>query len=161
GVRVNPLDFHLLLCVLVAMFIRGSRRMITSRPHPLFAPTLILLTAGLFVGAIFGMGNLSHGLSLHHYVTFIRNFSVLPMGLIVGYRLVPHLRAAYFYRWVVIACGVITSVMIVLFFAGKGEQLGERGNIDTLRALDYVAAYSTIAGSLLFFTFICVSRILL
>jgi hypothetical protein len=160
GMPVNPLDFLLLLCLIVAIFARGSRRIITSRPHPLFGPTLALLTAGLIVGVVMGTRNLTRGLSLYEYVTIIRNFAVLPMGLIVGYRLVPHLRAAYFYRWVVLACGVITAIMIVLFFAGKGEQLGESGNIDLLRALDYVAAYPTIAGSLLFFSVLCGPRIL-
>jgi hypothetical protein len=160
GMPINPLDFLLLLGLIIAMFARGSRRTITPRPHPLFAPTLALLTAALIFGAVMGMRNLSHGLTLYQYVTFIRNFAVLPMGLIVGYRLVPHLRAAYFYRWVVLACGVSTGVLIILFFAGKGEQLGESGNIDLLRALNYVAAYPAIAGSLLFFTVLCGPRIL-
>jgi hypothetical protein len=155
GLPINIFDVLLIIAFLWACFAgRGARRMQTDRVHPLLPWILIFLFGALAVGSIIGIRNFTIGLSLRRYFTFIRDFACLPLGLVVGYRLLPHLRAAWSWRWVVILCGCVTAIMIILFFKGRGEDLGITPNLDALRAEDYVPSYAGIASNLLFYTLI-------
>src|SRR5205085_7327303 len=83
GMPVNLLDLLLFVCVAVALLTRNSeKRMATERFHPLFLPAMAFLTAALLIGLTLGAGNLSGGETVRELVTFTRDFSVLPFGIL-------------------------------------------------------------------------------
>jgi hypothetical protein len=161
GMPVNILDILLILGVIIGLGVgKGEKRIKTERPHRLLLPILIVFSVAILVGIVGGIRNLSYGLTAQRLVTYIRDFAVLPMGVFVGYQLVPRLKSAYFYRYVVVAAGCLTALAIFLFFRERGEEFGIGSSLESLRTVDYVTPYAGIAAAFLFFTMIAGPRIL-
>jgi hypothetical protein len=160
GMPINILDFLLILGFAIAIFKGNSEKRMLATPHPLLRPMLIVFAIALLAGVIVGVRNLSFGLSLKRLATYIRDFAVLPMGVVVGYQLVPRLKSAYFYRYVVIVSGLLTAIVVLVFFKGKGEEFGVGSNLETLRTIDYVTPYAGIACAFVLFTILSGPRVM-
>jgi hypothetical protein len=160
GMPINVLDFLLLLAVILALLKGNSEKRMQTRPHRLLIPMLTIFMIALFIGVMVGLRNLSFGLTPKRLVTYTRDFAVLPMGVLVGYQLVPHLRSAYRYRYTVVACGILTSLMIVFYFKGRGEEFGIGSSLETLRTIDYVTPYAGIACAFVLFTMLSGPRLM-
>jgi len=124
----------------------------SERVHPLLTWTLLLFGLGVMSGVLAG---LISNAELRWILQGLRNFIVLPAGILIGYCFLLTPRSCVQFTWVQIAGGVAAATAVLLFFhRGASESTDTTGSINKLRAIVYVAQYAGVAGPLLLFTVI-------
>jgi hypothetical protein len=150
GMPVNIIDVMVFLGVFLAMF--QPRSSLRTPTHPLFKWAVVLSVIGLLGGAVMGMANLSQGASVRNYVTYARNYLALPMGAMIGYRLLANARSVRVFPYVAAVAGCVTAVVMILTFRSRAARFGYGSSIEVLRSIDYVIPYAGIAAGLLAFS---------
>jgi len=159
GMPVNAIDFLTVLAVPVA-FVGSARYVQTERVHPLLPWLLGLWALSIAISAVLGMGNLAHGLPLRTYVTQLRNFMTLPIGILIGYRLLRRPESMRIWPYIQVLCGAATALMVLLFFSDRAQTQQTGEGITRLRTVDYATAHAGIAAGVLLFSVLSGTRML-
>src|SRR3954464_12312304 len=153
-----PLDIieGLLAAGMVIGLLRQRSSSPAERVHPLLTWTLLLFGLGTIAGVLAG---LISNAELRWILQGLRNFIVLPAGILIGYCFLLTPRSCVRFTWVQIAGGVAAAVAVLLFFR-RGASESSDGTINKLRAIAYVSQYAGLGAGLLLFTVISRIRLM-
>jgi hypothetical protein len=102
---LNILDGLLLLVFLIQLFpSRHSFR--ADRVHPLLIWSIVLLVIAIFIGVI---GATAEGTGIRQYVTAMRNLSVLPASIFIGYSVAKTPKTAKFMTYLWVICSILSA----------------------------------------------------
>ena len=155
GLTIGVFDGLLALVVLAAMIGRRNAWP-TEKAHPLLGWLVVLFLLGAGAGIL---GALISNAELRWMMTGMRNFMVLPAGMMIGYCLLLTPRSTSRFAQLQIWAGAGTALVILLFFHNKASASQVR-DVNTLRAIAYVAPYAGLAGALLLFAIIARIRVM-
>ena len=151
GLPVGIFDVLLLGLGPIVVLLSRQNAFPTGRAHPVLPWIFILFAAAAAAGSI---ASVMSSIGLRETVTSLRNLIALPVCIWLGYYLVLQLWSAEkICTWHVYA-GAVTACFVLLYFGSKATVLGSDGNIDTLRAMKYVAIYCGMAAVLLLFSIV-------
>jgi hypothetical protein len=151
GFPVSIFDVLLLGVAPVAVLVTRPYAYPTGRAHPVLSWVLMLSVAAVVVGLLAALFN---GTGLRFSVTSLRNFISLPLCVWLGYCLLLQPLSAEKLCTAHVWVGVVTAAFVLLYFGRAASSFGPEGNIDTLRAMKYVAIYSGMAAVLLMYSLI-------
>jgi hypothetical protein len=147
---LSAIDILLAAGLLLCLVSRASQFRSVSR-HPLFPTILTLFGAAVLGGLIAARSSGAAGIdvlrTMHHLM-------LLPVSILVSYRLTASLRDC---RWLLgahLAAGVATAIMILTSFIQKGLAATELTSLTLLREIGYVSNYAGLAATLLVFTLV-------
>jgi hypothetical protein len=92
-----------------------------------------------------------NGAEMRDITTSARNFLAMPASIIVGYGLLHHMSSAKKFPYLHVLAGIISALMVLLFFTAQGDNTAAAGNVNRLRTIDYITSYAGTAAALLFF----------
>jgi hypothetical protein len=158
GFPINILDGLLVLAFLQQLMAPARNPFPTDRRHPLFFWSLGLLLIAIFLGMF---GAAVSGVGVRYYVTTLRNVTVLPVAIFIGYSLAATFRSVRTITYVWIICSVL-SALSLLFLVGETTEVlkSTTSSFDQLRLIRYggdiglvgagILAFAAIAGVRLF-----------
>src|SRR5215210_4618724 len=120
----------------------------TERIHPLLTWVLVLFGLGIIAGVL---GAVVANAELRWLLQSLRNFIVLPAGVLIGYFFMLTPRSLMRFTWVQVVGGLAAAVTVLLYFH-RNASSDTTANINKLRAVLYVSQYAGIAAALLLFT---------
>src|SRR3954471_5909774 len=156
GMPVGVFDLMLGLGVIWAVVGRRGAWP-TERAHPLMTWLIVLFSLGTFAGIL---GALIQNAELRWMMTGMRNFLVLPACAFIGYGLLLTPRSTVRFAQLQAWAGVGTALVILLFFHRHAVTSTATTDLNTLRAVAYVATYAGLAAALLLFTIISKVRLM-
>jgi hypothetical protein len=146
GMPINVFDVLVAAATVFLLIKPRARHAYAERIHPALWWILCLFAAG---GALGLFGTLDNGAIRYDILNVTRNYISLPLTIILGYGLLPTQTSAKRFLNVQILAGIITALMILLFFRG---QIGMVNDLNLLRTVEYISAYAGVAAVFLLFT---------
>jgi hypothetical protein len=135
GFPLSILDGLVALAFLKQVLTPGRNTFRTDRTHPLLYWSLGLLVTAILVGMV---GAAMGGAPVRQYVTVLRNLSMLPASIFIGYSLVTTPRSARTITYVWVMCSVL-SALALLFVVGETTEVlkSTTSSFDELRRIRY------------------------
>jgi len=146
---VNGLDILLALGLIFVVVLPRFGRMPVPAMHPAYKWVVWLFVGGAACGFI---GCAMSGADARDVTTAARNYLALPASIIIGYGLLHNMRSAKQYPYVHVLAGIISALMVLMFFSGQGENSAAAGNVNLLRTIDYITSYAGTAAAFLLLT---------
>jgi hypothetical protein len=146
---LNILDGLLLLVFLIQLFpSRHSFR--ADRVHPLLIWSIVLLVIAIFIGVI---GATAEGTGIRQYVTAMRNLSVLPASIFIGYSVAKTPKTAKFMTYLWVICSILSALAVLILVRSTSEAVGEEvgKGFDALRLIRYGGDTGLVAMGVLVF----------
>jgi hypothetical protein len=156
GMPISVFDLMLGLGVIWAIVGRRAAWP-TERAHPLMIWVVVLFSLGAVAGIV---GALIQNAELRWMMTGMRNFLVLPACAFIGYCLLLTPRSTLRFAQLQDGAGAGTALVILLFFHRHASTSTASTDLNTLRAVAYVATYAGLAAALLLFTIISTVRLM-
>ena len=112
GMPIDIIEGLLAVGVVIGL-LRQRSASPSERVHPLLTWTLLLFGLGVISGVLAG---LISNAELRWILQGLRNFIVLPAGILIGYCFLLTPRSCVQFTWVQIAGGVAAATAVLLFF---------------------------------------------
>jgi hypothetical protein len=146
---LNILD-GLLLVVFFAQLFPSRNSFRADRVHPLLIWSIVLLVIAIFIGVI---GATAEGTGIRQYVTAMRNLSVLPQAIFVGYSVAKTPRSAKFMTYLWIICSILSGIVVLILVRSTSQSVGEEvgKGFDALRQIRYGGDTGLLAMGILVF----------
>jgi hypothetical protein len=149
GFPVNIFDVLLTLAAIGFLLQRRSTMFRVDRTPRIYMVLASGLVLTLLIGSLMAFGNEA---SVRSKLNQTRNFLTIPLTFLAGYMYLRRPRSGAWLSYFYVLAGVISATMILMYFAGKAESDEHSlGNINNLRAIDYVSNYAGIASAFLLF----------
>jgi hypothetical protein len=148
GFPVNFFDVLLLVLGPAAVLLSRRNAYRTERVHPILPWIFVLFIAAAGGGLV---GSVMSGIGLRSTVTTLRNLISLPITVWLGYCLLLQPRSATRICYAHVFVGVATTLVLMRNFGRQAAYMGSEGNIDTLRAVKYIATYAGMAAVLVLY----------
>src|SRR5258706_8578849 len=135
GFPLNILDGLLVVVFLKRIVMPGRKLFVTDRTHPLLYWSLGLVIAAIFLGMA---GAAMGGAPVRQYVTVLRNLTMLPLSIFIGYSVATTPRSARTITYVWVICSVL-SALSLLFLVGETTEVlkSATSSFDQLRRIRY------------------------
>lgn len=155
-VTVNAYLLSLTLALAWALFLPGRTPWELApeeRRHPALVPMYCLFAIGFVVGLI-GMVFNGSNLEMKEVGIAVRDFMLFPVTVFLGYRLIASPKSATTFAWIIIVAGIASSLLLILKFGSRAQEIGLTGNLNLERDNAYVTNYAGLACAVLLFSFL-------
>jgi hypothetical protein len=154
GFPVNVLDVLLFVVFLHQLFTATRGRFHTQNLHPLLIWSIALLSASIFIGI---GAALIEGTSIRGYVTSLRNLTVLPVSIFIGYAIARTPRSAKIALYIFLFSSVASALSVLFLVTETTDKISAGHSFDELRVIRFGGEAGLIALS--FLAFAAVERI--
>jgi hypothetical protein len=157
GFPVNILDVLLFVVFFKQLFTSPRGRFPTERFHPLLPWSIGLLLAAIFIGIAAAM---LEGTSIRGYVTVLRNLTVLPVSIFIGYALARTPKSAKTALYIFLFSSVASAISVLVLVRETSEMINSTVGFDKLRTIRFGGEAGLIAMSFLAFAAVSRARVL-
>src|SRR5258706_7192797 len=147
GFPLNILDGLLVVVFLKRIVMPGRKLFVTDRTHPLLCGSPGVVIAAIFMGMA---GAAMGGAPVRQYVTVLRNLTMLPLSIFIGYSVATTPRSARTITYVWVICSVL-SALSLLFLVGETTEVlkSATSSFDQLRRIRYGGDAGVVGAGIL------------